>query len=146
MADIERIAREKAGPFIARLGLGLIVVIHAYGRICLGGGALWHPYMHPTVQVLYAWGELIAGAMVILGVNCRIACGVLVVLVLMSAWHDFSYIQLLSSIGRMENSWLFHILLFAVLLIGPGEWSLTVGFARARGRSKQYPPQNTKAA
>ena len=53
MADMDKMAKDRLGPLLARLGLGLVVVYHAYGRITHGGGSAWHFSMPPTAQLLY---------------------------------------------------------------------------------------------
>ena len=146
MADIEKMAKDKLGPLVARSALGFVVVYHAYLRITHGGGATWHHSMTPTIQILYAWAELFAGLFVILGVHCRIACGIILGLVAFSVWNDYSLGQLNLSLARMEGPWLFHALLLAVMMIGPGEWALTIGFAKGKSRSKASPPPAIRAA
>lgn len=146
MADIERMAKDRLGPLVARLGLGLVVVYHAWGRITHAGGANWHVSMPPTAQLLYAWAELFAGLFVILGMHCRIACGMLVVLVACSAWVDYSSHQLSQPISRLEAPWLFYSLLASVLFVGPGDWALTIGMARGKSRSKAATPTAIRAA
>jgi len=146
MADIEKMARDRLGPMVARLGLGLVVVYHAWGRITHSGGANWHSTMPPTAQLLYAWAELFAGLFVVLGLHCRIACGILVALTACSAWIDYNANQFSQPISRLEAPWLFYCLLATALFVGPGDWALTIGFARGKARSKPAPPSAIRAA
>jgi len=141
MADMDKMAKDRLGPLLARVGLGLVVVYHAYGRITHGGGSAWHFSMPPTAQLLYCWAELFAGLFVILGMHCRIACGVLILLTGLSIWLDYSANPLAQPKSRLEAPWLFYCLLLTVLLVGAGEWALTIGMAR--GKSKPRPPSQS---
>ena len=62
-------------PLVLRLGLATIFMSYGYLKIAVAGGDHWasSDVLHPTLQTIVAWAELIGGIALALGFLTRIA-------------------------------------------------------------------------
>ena len=129
--------REKIGPFILRLALGLVCVYHGFAKIQANGGTAWAPELNSGWQLAIAWGEFGAGLAVIVGLYSRWAAGViLLVSVGTLAW--FQGTKLFSqSIASLEPRFLVILCALALVCLGGGSWAVSApaGSKTAKKRS-----------
>ena len=69
--------REKIGPFILRLALGIVCVYHGFAKIQANGGTNWCTELGLGWQLAISWGEFSGGLAIIVGLYCRWAAGVI---------------------------------------------------------------------
>lgn len=62
-------------PLVLRLGLAAIFIVHGYIKVQQGANAWWNntAQLPPNVQAVVAWGELVAGGAMLLGLLTRLA-------------------------------------------------------------------------
>ena len=129
--------REKIGPFILRLALGLVCVYHGFAKIQANGGTAWAPELGAGWQFAIAWGEFGAGLAVIVGLYSRWAAGViLLVSVGTLAW--FQGTKLFSQpIASLEPRFLVILCSLALVCLGGGSWAVSApgGSKSAKKRS-----------
>lgn len=66
---------------VLRLGIAPIFIVDGVLKVLSGSGS-WHPLLVPSVQHTVAWGELIAGAAIALGLLTRLASlGVMAIMI-----------------------------------------------------------------
>src|SRR5258708_3655757 len=85
------------GSFLLRLGLAIIFMFHGYLKVIQDGGRGWSNSLSPETQVAVAWGELVCGCALFIGLFSRIAAlGLAVIMVgaitLQTGQYDFIYI------------------------------------------------------
>jgi uncharacterized membrane protein YphA (DoxX/SURF4 family) len=71
----EAFCKDKLGPLLLRLAVGMVCVYHGYLKIMYAGGTAWHPGWPVGWQVGLSWAEFSAGVAMVLGFRCRIAAG-----------------------------------------------------------------------
>jgi putative oxidoreductase len=65
-----------------RVALALILLFHGGLKVIQDGGAGWHAWLPQWVQVVVAWGELLAGFALLIGLCTRVAAlGVIALMV-----------------------------------------------------------------
>ena len=69
----EAFCRDKLGPLMLRLALGLVCAYHGFVKIMARGGMAWTGEMPTGWQLLIAWGEFCSGLAILLGFRCRLA-------------------------------------------------------------------------
>jgi putative oxidoreductase len=128
--------REKIGPFILRLALGLVCVYHGFAKIQSNGGAAWTPELGTGWQLAIAWGEFGAGLAIIVGLYSRWAAGViLLVSVGTLAW--FQGTKLFSqSLASLEPRFLVILCSLALVCLGGGSWAVSPS-AGGKGAKKR---------
>ena len=128
----EAYCREKLGPLVLRLALGLVSVLEGYQRIKRDGGTAWTTDLPPTWQLAISWGEFTAGVAILAGFRCRwAAAAVLVLLVGQQVWwHGWGMLD--QSLPRLE--WLGIVLLMGLSLLFLGGGGLAVDARGAGGR------------
>ena len=60
-------------PLILRLCLAAVFIYHGMDLVGKSGGTAWHPDMPVAQQVLVAWGQLLGGIAMLLGLLTRLA-------------------------------------------------------------------------
>jgi uncharacterized membrane protein YphA (DoxX/SURF4 family) len=120
----ESYCKEKLGPLVLRVALGLACVYHGFLKIMAAGGTTWAPGVHVAWQVVLAWGEFAAGLAILLGFRCRLAA--LVVLVVTPLpwlwWQGWNVLQL--PLRTLEPLLLIVLMGLALLFLGAGELSV----------------------
>lgn len=76
----EAYCKDKLGPLVLRLAVGIICIGHGYLKIMSNGGTTWLPGTHVAWQLFIAWGEFGAGLAMLVGFRCRIAAGLALLL------------------------------------------------------------------
>ncbi len=127
----ETFCKEKLGPLVLRLALGLVCVYHGYVKIMATGGTTWYPGLGVGWQLLIAWGEFSAGLAILFGFRCRIAATVVLILTAgMLIWSQGWRLRQLP-LRSLEPTFLLLLTLLALLFLGAGELSVD---ARTAGR------------
>lgn len=117
--------KECAGTFL-RLGLGVVFVYHGYGKV-FGGtnlGTSWHPELPTIVQALVAWGELLCGAAILLGLyTCLASIGIIIIMagaiILVHGKKGFGMMG-----GGYEYNFVLILMSLALMATGPGKASI----------------------
>jgi uncharacterized membrane protein YphA (DoxX/SURF4 family) len=121
---IEAFCKDKLGPFVLRLALGLFCVYHGYVKIMANGGTTWNPSLTVGWQLLVAWGEFASGLAILLGFRCRLAAGtVLFLLIGLLIWTQGWHVWRLP-VQSLETTALLFLTGMALLFVGAGELSL----------------------
>jgi uncharacterized membrane protein YphA (DoxX/SURF4 family) len=128
--------KDKLGPMVLRLALGLVCIYHGYLKIMAAGGTAWLPGLPVGWQFLIAWGEFSAGLAMLVGFHCRVAAAM--VLSLMSGtliwWQGWNVLHL--PIHTLEPTILLSLVGLALLFLGAGELSLDGRLAGKKGAGK----------
>jgi putative oxidoreductase len=122
------------GSLLLRVGLGAIFMFHGYLKLSVNGGSMWSDVLPEGTQVAVAWGELICGAALALGLLSRLAAiGLTVVMVgaiiLQTGRFGFVHLEYLkvgparAPTGAEYNVALI-VMCLAVLALGSGQVSL----------------------
>jgi uncharacterized membrane protein YphA (DoxX/SURF4 family) len=137
----EAYCREKLGPLVLRLALGLVSVLGGYLRIKHDGGTAWTADLPPTWQLAIAWGEFTAGVAILAGFRCRWAAAVVLALQVGQQiwWHGWNVFD--QSLPRLE--WLGIVLLMGLALLFLGGGGLSVD-ARGGGGGRGAPARAGK--
>ncbi len=117
--------REKIGPFILRLALGIVCVYHGFAKIQANGGTNWAPELGLGWQLAISWGEFSGGLAIIVGLYCRWAAGViLLVSVGTLAW--FQGMRLFAQpLSTLEPRFLVVLCSLALICLGGGSWAVS---------------------
>jgi uncharacterized membrane protein YphA (DoxX/SURF4 family) len=121
----EAFCREKLGPLVLRVALGLTCVYHGYDKIKAAGGTAWTTAPMPVSwQVLTAWGEFVGGLAVLLGFYCRTAAALIFLVTAGVAvwWQGWNLFGL--PLASLEPLLLLLLLSLALVFVGPGGLSL----------------------
>ena len=107
-------------PLLLRLGLAAIFIYHGIDLVQKEGGAGWNPSLSKPEQLAVAWGELLGGIALALGLLTRLAAlGIAVIMVGAIAkvhWENgFSILN-----KGWEYNFLIIVVCVAVMLLGPG--------------------------
>jgi len=123
------------GSFLLRVGLAIIFFYHGYLKVVQDGGRHWSDTLPETQQLAVAWGELICGCALFLGLLSRLAAtGLVVIMVgaimLQTGRFDFIYIEVsgVRDPGRLptgsEYNFAIITMCLAVVALGSGKVSL----------------------
>jgi putative oxidoreductase len=120
----EAFCKEKLAPLVLRVALGLVCVYHGYLKIMAAGGTAWSPGLATGWQLLIAWGEFGAGLAILVGLHCRVAAAVVVLLTTGTLiwWQGWNLVRL--PLASLEPAFLLLLLGLALLFLGAGELSL----------------------
>ena len=110
-------------PLVIRLALAVIFIYHGFGKVFGAGGfgTAWNPHGMPAVvQVLVAWGELLSGVAMLLGLFTRLAGVVIIVvmagaIVLVHGQNGFDIMNM-----GFEYNFALIAMALSVILSGPG--------------------------
>jgi uncharacterized membrane protein YphA (DoxX/SURF4 family) len=128
--------REKIGPFVLRLALGLVCVYHGFAKIQANGGTAWAPDLGQGWQFAIAWGEFGAGLAVIVGLYPRWAAGViLLVSVGTLAWFQGTNV-LSQPLTSLEPRFLVILCALALACLGGGSWAVSAPVGGKAPRKK----------
>ena len=120
----EAFCREKLGPLVLRLALGLTCVYHGFLKIMAAGGTAWSPGLGVGWQLLIAWTEFGAGLAILAGLYCRLAA--LAMLAVTAGtwvwWQGWGLFTL--PLATLEPFLVLVLAGLALLLLGAGELSL----------------------
>ncbi|GIW80511.1 MAG: GntR family transcriptional regulator [Gemmatales bacterium] len=136
--------REKLGPLVLRVAIGLVCIYHGFLKIMLSGGTAWQPGLPVFWQMVIAWGEFIAGVAIVLGFYCRLGAFVVMSITagLFVWWHGWKIFRL--PVQSLEPVVMFLLVTSALLLIGGGEFSLDA--RSGSGGSWRQAPRRRMAA
>lgn len=120
----EAFFKDKLGPLVLRLALGLAYVYHGYVKIMATGGTAWYPGWPVGWQLLIAWGEFAAGLAIVLGFHCRLAAALALGLTTTTLlrWHGWSIFHL--PLWNLEPTLMLLLMGLALLFLGAGEFSI----------------------
>ena len=119
----EAFCKDKLGPLVLRLAVGVFCVYHGYLKIMAAGGTAWHPGWPVGWQVALSWAEFTAGVAIVLGFRCRIAAALVLLLVIADlAWNQgWKALQLPPR--NLEKALLL-LTVLALVCLGAGQLSL----------------------
>lgn len=118
----EATVREKLGPLVLRLALGLICCYHGFLKIMARGGMNWSSGLPLGWQLAIAWAEFGAGIAILIGLYVRWASG-LVFLVVIGSLAWFQGLGLFSQpLASLEQHFLLIFCALALLFVGGGPW------------------------
>ncbi len=133
---IESLAKNTLVPLVLRFGLAVIFIYHGIEKVGQGGGTNWDQHLGTAgfLQFLVAWGELLGGIAMALGLLTRIAAGGLSIIMLgaiatVTGQHGFSLQD-----GGFEYNFAILVMCAALILIGPGNLALD-RFVRLRRKT-----------
>jgi putative oxidoreductase len=122
---IEGVISRTFAPLLLRAALAAVFIYHGLDKVSpdKGYGTSWHPDLPMALQVLVAWGELLGGVAVALGILTRYAAiGLIIIMigaiVTVHGKHGFS------GPGGYEYNFVIILVAGALALSGPGTFSL----------------------
>jgi putative oxidoreductase len=114
-------------PLLLRAGLAAIFIYHGLDMVQKDGGAGWNPRLSRPEQLAVAWGELLGGIALALGLLTRLAAfGIAVIMagaIYKVHWaYGFSILagREEGAPGGWEYNFLIIVVCVAVMLLGPG--------------------------
>jgi putative oxidoreductase len=143
MAFVSTVMHSTVTPLLLRLGLAVIFVYHGWEKVSTPGfeyGARWMGDAQPApVQFAVAWGELLGGAALALGLLTRLAAlGIVVIMAgAIALFHGKNGFGLQNQGFERD----FAIIVMCLpLILGGGGWLALDRFItlRRRGRSADY--------
>jgi putative oxidoreductase len=78
----DALIKNSIAPLILRLCLAAVFIYHGMDKVGKSWGTAWYPDLPVAQQVLIAWGELLGGVAMLLGVLTRLAAVGLAVIML----------------------------------------------------------------
>jgi putative oxidoreductase len=131
---VDRVAKNTLVPLLLRAGLAVIFIFHGWDKVGGQGhewGTSWNRALPQYQQLLVAWGELVGGAALALGLLSRLAALGLAVIMggaiyTVHGQHGFS-----APMGYEYNFALL-VLCLAVIVGGPGNLAIDRFFRRPR--------------
>jgi putative oxidoreductase len=132
---VNTFVRDAVVPLLLRLGLAAVFLYHGSQQVSKDLGAGWNPDLPAPVQVAVAWGELLGGLAMAVGLLTRLAAlGLIVIMAgaiaLVHAPHGFDI---------QNHGWEYNFVLIvvsvAVFLLGSGPIGLD-RWLRLRRRPK----------
>src|ERR1700737_2291160 len=76
--------KHDVASLVLRLGLGILFLVHGSLKVMASGGTAWFPneeFLPKAVQAVVAWGELVGGVAILLGILTRLASlGIIVIM------------------------------------------------------------------
>jgi uncharacterized membrane protein YphA (DoxX/SURF4 family) len=128
--------REKVGPFVLRLALGLVCVYHGFAKIQANGGTNWATDLPVAWQFAIAWGEFGAGMAILVGLYCRwAAAAALLVSVGTLVWFQGTRI-FSQPLTTLEARFFVVFCSVSLLCMGAGKWAITAPTAGRAVRKK----------
>jgi putative oxidoreductase len=121
---VNTFVRDAVVPLLLRLGLAAVFLYHGTDLVSKDLGAGWNPNLPGPAQVAVAWGELLGGLAMALGLLTRLAAlGLIVIMagaiVLVHAPHGFDI---------QKHGWEYNFVLIvvavAVFLLGSGPFGV----------------------
>jgi putative oxidoreductase len=117
---LTNLAKNHLAPLLLRLGLAVIFLYHGSHKIVEGVGAEWSNDLPIYVQIPVAWGELLAGVALLLGVLTRLAAaGIIVIMagaIATTTWENgFSILN-----RGYEYNFAIIVMGVVLILLGPG--------------------------
>jgi putative oxidoreductase len=123
---IEGVISRTFAPLLLRAALAAVFIYHGLDKVSpdKGYGTSWHPDLAMPLQVLIAWGELLGGVAVALGILTRYAAiGLIIIMigaiVTVHGKHGFGMQS-----GGYEYNFVLILVAGALALSGPGTFSL----------------------
>lgn len=116
-------------PLFLRIGLGVIFFYHGFGKVFgegTGLGLTWNSHQMPgVVQALVAWGELLSGIGILLGIFTELASLAIIIIMLGAIYlvHWKNGFNMMN--GGFEYN--FAIIMMCLTLIGIGPGSCRIG-------------------
>jgi putative oxidoreductase len=126
-------------PFILRVGLAGIFLYHGFLKVSLHAGTNWSETLAPWLQVAVAWGEVLGGLLLLVGLLSRLATVWLTVTqigAIVMITGERSFVHLRGIYGRpadagsyrWEVGYEYNFALIAMcctlLVLGSGRWSV----------------------
>jgi putative oxidoreductase len=131
---VDAMAKNTLVPLLLRIGLAAVFIYHGAEKVQLGGGANWHPDPDfPTYQQLaVAWGELVGGIAVAVGLLTRLAAlGLAAIMVgAIITIHGPNGFSLAD--GGFEYNFVLLIICLSLILMGAGTLSVDRFFSLKR--------------
>lgn len=123
------------GSFLLRVGLAVIFIFHGYLKLIQEGGRAWTDTLDENAQMAVAWGEMLGGVALLIGLLSRLAAVGLVVImvgaiVVQTGRFDFIYVGEYhrSNPSRIptgaEYNFALIVMCLAVVAIGSGTFSI----------------------
>ncbi len=137
---MDKTFRDKIGPLAFRLALASVCLVHGFWKVQVAGGAGWNPEIATHWQLAIAWGELICGTLVLLGMQCRAAAAGLLVIVGAEALLNPSWDFWKNQIGQRDTTLIVLLLALGVASIGGGEWIVDLHLGGAGKASRKKSP------
>jgi uncharacterized membrane protein YphA (DoxX/SURF4 family) len=132
----EQFFKDKLGPLMLRLALGLVCVYHGYVKIMAAGGTSWLPVLPVGWQIAIAWGEFSAGLAILAGFRCRLAAAVVLALTAgMLLWRHRPDLFALP-LRVLEPTVIVLLMGLALLFLGAGELSVDGRGAKGGGAAR----------
>jgi uncharacterized membrane protein YphA (DoxX/SURF4 family) len=136
---IEAYCREKLGPLMLRLALGMVCVYHGFLKIMAAGGTAWAPGLGTAWQVALAWGEFTAGVAALARFRCRAAATVALACTGGQVLWTYGWELFRLPLKSLEPILIVLLMGLALLFLGAGDLAVDGrsrgGFARA-GRKR----------
>jgi putative oxidoreductase len=129
---VESYCREKLGPLVLRLALGLVCIWHGYLKIMAAGGTAWAPGLGVLWQVLLSWGEFTGGVAILFGFRCRIAAAVVIVCAIGQNIYFHGWSLLRQPPQALEPTLVVLLMGLALLFLGAGGLAVDARPAGAR--------------
>ena len=123
------------GSFLLRVGLAVIFIFHGYLKLIQEGGRAWTDSLDGDAQMAVAWGEMLCGVALLVGLLSRLAAVGLVVImvgaiVVQTGRYDFIYVGEYhpGNPSRIptgaEYNFALIVMCLAVVAIGSGTFSI----------------------
>ncbi len=136
LAVFENHFREKIGPLVLRLALGLVCVYHGFAKIQANGGTNWAPDLHVLWQLTIAWGEFGAGMAILVGLYCRWAAAAALLLSVGTLLWFHGARVFSQPIASLESRFLVVLCSVALLCLGGGAWAVSAPAGHRTARKK----------
>jgi putative oxidoreductase len=139
----KQLSRPDLADLLLRAGLALIFLSHGGLKLAFSMTA-WNPDLHPVVNAAVAWGEILLGLLVLLGLFTRLAAAGMIVIMLaaialVTGKQDFVHLTLgkpggerrdalYVGINRLSPGYEYNVAIIvmagALILLGSGPYSL----------------------
>ena len=123
---------DNAGKLVLRVSLGALLLLHGIAKITKGVSGIEGMVQGAGLPAFVAYGvyvgEVLAPVMLILGLYARAAAGVVLVNMVVAVYlvHQGDLLKLNAQGGwALELQAFYFVTAFAVLLFGPGRFSVT---------------------
>lgn len=134
------------GSFLLRIGLAIIFITHGYLKLVQDYGRTWNTALTPETQMAVAWGEMVCGCALLIGLLSRLAAAGLAVIMigairLQTGHLDFIYTNFRPANDRgltptgAEYNFALIVMCLAVVAIGSGTFSVDRLLFRRKGGS-----------